>query len=51
MFNRDKVTELLASHWLCETGTARDVLGFEAEIPLPRGLRETAQWYERNRWL
>ena len=51
VFNRDKAEELLASAWLCETGTARDVLGFEAETPLPRGLRETALWYERNGWL
>jgi nucleoside-diphosphate-sugar epimerase len=51
VFNRDKTAELLASGWECETGTARQALGFEAEIPLPRGLRETADWYARNRWL
>lgn len=51
VFNRDKAEELLATGWLCETGTARDVLGFEAETPLARGLRDTALWYERNRWL
>lgn len=51
VFNRDKAEELLAPGWLCETGTAREVLGFVAETSLPRGLRETAQWYERNRWL
>jgi len=51
VFNREKATELLAPGWLCETGTARRALGFEAEIPLPRGLAETARWYEENRWL
>lgn len=51
VFNREKAAELLAPGWLCETGTARAVLGFEAETPLPRGLRETAEWYEQNRWL
>jgi len=51
VFNRDKADELLAPGWLCETGTARTILGFEAETPLPRGLHETARWYERNRWL
>jgi len=51
VFNREKADELLAPGWLCETGTARAVLGFEAETPLPRGLRETAEWYEQNRWL
>lgn len=51
VFNRDKTAELLAPGWLCETGTAREALGFEAEIPLPRGLRDTADWYAQNRWL
>jgi nucleoside-diphosphate-sugar epimerase len=51
VFNRDKVSELLAPGWLCETGTACRVLDFEAVIPLPRGLADAARWYEENRWL
>lgn len=51
IFNRDKARELLAPGWLCETDTARRVLGFDARIPLGRGLRETAQWYRAEGWL
>ena len=51
IFNREKVRELLAPAWLCETETARRELGFEASIALPRGLQETARWYIENRWL
>jgi nucleoside-diphosphate-sugar epimerase len=51
IFNREKVRELLAPAWLCETETARRELGFEAQIPLPRGLMETARWYSENGWL
>jgi nucleoside-diphosphate-sugar epimerase len=51
MLNRDKVRELLAPGWLCETGDARDAFGFEARIALPDGLRETAAWYTGNGWL
>lgn len=51
VFNREKVRELLAPAWLCETETARVQLGFEAAIALPEGLRQTARWYEENRWL
>ena len=51
VFNREKVRELLAPGWLCETDTARLALGFEARIPLPQGLRETAEWYRENGWL
>ena len=51
VFNREKVLELLAPAWLCETETARNALGFEAKVTLPEGLRETAQWYRNNGWL
>jgi nucleoside-diphosphate-sugar epimerase len=51
IFNREKVRELLAPAWLCETETARRELGFEASIALPRGLEETARWYIENKWL
>jgi nucleoside-diphosphate-sugar epimerase len=51
MFNTEKVRELLAPGWLCETDTARRVFGFEAAIPLRRGLDETANWYRQNGWL
>lgn len=51
VFNRDKARELLAPGWLCETDTARRVLGFDARIPLGQGLRQTAQWYRAEGWL
>ena len=51
LLNRDKARELLAPGWLCETGTARAALGFEARTPLREGLRETAMWYRDNKWL
>jgi nucleoside-diphosphate-sugar epimerase len=51
LLNRDKVRELLAPGWVCETGAAREAFGFEARIALPDGLRETAVWYRENGWL
>ncbi len=51
IFNRDKVRELLAPAWLCETSLARRDLGFEAEIPLAVGLSGTAAWYRDHGWL
>jgi nucleoside-diphosphate-sugar epimerase len=51
VFNREKVLELMAPAWLCETDSARQVLGFEAKVSLPEGLRRTAQWYRDNGWL
>jgi nucleoside-diphosphate-sugar epimerase len=50
IFDRDKARELLAE-WTCETATARQELGYEAETPLAAGLRETAEWYRTYGWL
>ncbi|HEX6941254.1 MAG TPA: NAD-dependent epimerase/dehydratase family protein [Longimicrobiales bacterium] len=51
IFNRDKVRELLAPGWTCETGSLRRAFGFEAGIALPDGLNETAAWYREHGWL
>ena len=51
IFDSEKVRELLAPGWLCETETAREDLGFEARIPLGEGLKQTAAWYRKEGWL
>jgi dihydroflavonol-4-reductase len=51
IFTRDKARELLAPGWLCETETARTKLGFETEIALEPGLKQTADWYRAHGWL
>jgi nucleoside-diphosphate-sugar epimerase len=43
--DREKVLELLADGWLCDTAAAREDLGFAATISLAEGLRETVDWY------
>lgn len=51
IFNREKVKELLAPGWLCETTLAKQELGFEAQVPLATGCVETAAWYRQQTWL
>jgi nucleoside-diphosphate-sugar epimerase len=51
VFDRDKVRELLAPGWLCDTSAAREEMGFSAGIPLERGLEETARWYREKGWI
>ena len=51
IFNREKVKELLAPGWLCETALAKQELGFEAQVPLVTGCVETAAWYRQQTWL
>lgn len=51
IFNREKVQEMLAPAWLCETAGAKRDLGFEVRIPLPAGFATTAAWYREQGWL
>jgi len=51
IFNREKVQEMLAPGWLCETEGAKRDLGFAGRIPLPTGLTTTATWYREQGWL
>jgi nucleoside-diphosphate-sugar epimerase len=51
IFNREKVQEMLAPGWLCETEGAKRDLGFEVRIPQPAGFAATATWYREQGWL
>ncbi len=45
LFNRDKALEMTQPAWTCSPARARELLGWEARIPLDRGLPETLGWY------
>lgn len=50
IFDREKARELMAE-WLCDTASTKRELGFEASVPLARGVAETAEWYRAAGWL
>jgi nucleoside-diphosphate-sugar epimerase len=43
LFSRDKVREIAAAGWVADPRPAREVLGFDAEIPTRQGFRDTAR--------
>ena len=47
----DKANELLATGWACSSEALRRDAGWAAEIPLDRGLAETARSYREAGWL
>ncbi len=49
--NSQKVRELLAPSWICDSSKARAVLGFNPETNLEYGVNQTANWYRQNGWL
>jgi dihydroflavonol-4-reductase len=49
--NNQKVIEMEQDFWTCSPDRAREELGFEAQISLEDGIRETLAWYKENKWL
>ncbi|MEK6744087.1 MAG: NAD-dependent epimerase/dehydratase family protein [Nitrospirota bacterium] len=51
IISRQKVREAAQRYWTCDLDTIRDDLGFQAAMPLERGLSETWKWYRENGWV
>jgi 2-alkyl-3-oxoalkanoate reductase len=51
MLTRDKVNELSAPHWVCDSGDTRRDLGWEPKVQWPEGTRKAVAWYRENKWL
>ena len=51
VINRDKVTDLSQTNWSCSIERAKTELGYNPQIALENGLRETIDWYKREGWL
>jgi len=49
--NKEKMAELTAVNWTCNTQTMQVDFGFKPEFNLKRGLTETLNWYKVNNWL
>ncbi len=51
LLDADKANELLAPGWTCSSEALRRDAGWVAQIPLARGLEETARSYREAGWL
>lgn len=49
--NRDKAREIRHACTVCSVEKAEDHFGYEPQIPLDEGVRETIRWYEARGWL
>lgn len=51
VIDRARLVELTAEGFVCSVTRARDLLGFNARVPLVEGARRTAHWYRERGWL
>lgn len=51
VINRRRYAELASEGFACRVDRLRDHLGVTAQMDLPTGLAQTAEWYRRERWL
>ncbi len=49
--NIDKYNILVAKNWKCDIEPLKRDLGFSADYPLEKGMKECIQWYRENGWL
>jgi nucleoside-diphosphate-sugar epimerase len=51
LINFEKAKDMVQDFWTCDATKARKELGFESEIGLEDGIRDTVEWYVNEGWL
>jgi len=51
MLTRDKLNELLAPHWVCDSREAQAALAWKPRVTFEEGARITGTWYRQEGWL
>jgi nucleoside-diphosphate-sugar epimerase len=51
LLNKNKAALARPRWWLCDASRAREELGWQPEIPLQQGVRDTYLWYVEAGWL
>jgi nucleoside-diphosphate-sugar epimerase len=51
LINFEKAKDMVQDYWTCSGAKAKAELGFEQEISLEDGVRETIRWYREKGWL
>ena len=51
LISRGRAEEMVQPNWLCDITKARTLLGFEPQISLAQGAKQTFDWYRKEHWL
>ena len=50
-FNFEKAKDFVQTYQICNVTKAKKELGYESQISLEDGIKETVDWYKRMKWL
>jgi len=51
LVNFEKARDMVQNYWTCDASKARSDFGFEQQILLSEGIRNTIDWYMQHKWL
>jgi len=51
LLNFEKARDMVQDAWTCDASKAKRDIGFEQQIQLEEGIRETVAWYKQEGWL
>ncbi len=51
LINFEKARDMVQDYWTCSAAKAKRDFGFEQQIELEEGIRETVEWYRQMKWL
>lgn len=51
LINREKARDMVQDYWTCDHRKALQDFGFQQELGLEEGIRDTVEWYRNQGWL
>lgn len=51
LVNLEKARDMVQQYWTCDSSRALSDFGYEQQIDLEEGLRNTVEWYRARRWI
>ena len=51
LINFEKARDMVQDYWTCDASKAKRDFGFEQQISLADGIRNTVEWYKQHHWL
>ena len=51
LINFEKARDMVQDYWTCDASRAKKDFGFEQQVGLDEGIRNTIEWYKQNHWL